>query len=431
MTSAVTPELERFAAALVAEMSARVPLDRCQELFRAVVTVDGDPREALAAALDALQVAGRIRLPAARTKHLWDRERKPPLPTYVSRPRAASAEPEAPVVALHPDLARAVDLAVGARRPEGLLAADAWLKERRSNATAMPLAERSFEIFGDEKRLDEFLRTRFARRGRLDAATFTAYPVVEPFAMTPYDSTSRWAIAVENLATYDSLRRTIDSTAGARPAAVIFGRGNQFVTSCASLRERLRSVRRLLYFGDVDLTGLEIARDAQLALAPDVDVVPWADAYERALDARPMEAATPPVDLEAAEDAARFLPEPSRRRAIALLLRGARVPQESVSLPVLRELAGRVRDPKDEAWVNAHELRNHLNEDPQLDWLERFGAAQGFGPDEVDPRLDMRRFLEARARAFEDAVVRHLSARLDVVREPGPRSSRSCAGAPP
>lgn len=416
----VSPELERFAAALLAETSARVPLDRCQELFRASVTVDGDPREALAAALNALQVAGRIRLPAARTKHLWDRERTPPLPTYISRPRATSAEPEAPVVALHPDLARAVDLAVGARRPEGLLAADAWLKERRSSATAVPLAERSFEVFGDEKRLDEFLRTRFARRGKLDAATFTAYPVVEPFAMTPYDSASRWAVAVENLATYDSVRRAIDSTAGARPAAVIFGRGNQFVTSCASLRERLPSVRRLLYFGDVDLTGLEIARDAQLALAPDVDVVPWVDAYERTLDARAMEAATPPVDLEAAEDAARFLPEPSRRRAIALLLRGARVPQESVSLPVLRELVGRVRDPKDDAWVDASELRNHLNEDPQLDWFECFGEAQGFMRSEIDASLDMRGFLDVKSSAFEDAVVRYLSVRLDVVRDPGP-----------
>ena len=60
------------------------------------------------------------------------------------------------------------------------------------------------------------------------------------------------------------------------------------------------------------------------------------------------------------------------------------------------------------AWVSASATRNHVIDDPLLDWLERYGELKGFERDELDARTDRGEFVMAKGRDFEDAVVEHL-----------------------
>lgn len=62
-------------------------------------------------------------------------------------------------------------------------------------------------------------------------------------------------------------------------------------------------------------------------------------------------------------------------------------------------------------WVSASATRNHVLDNPLLDWLERHGEAKGHerdGSDTIDPRTDFLTFIFAKGAAFEEAVVRHL-----------------------
>ncbi|HVY60430.1 MAG TPA: hypothetical protein VHF22_02205, partial [Planctomycetota bacterium] len=294
MTEAVlSPRLAELAAALEREPRAQVPLDRCRELFHAARCFDSaeepDPHRALAAALTALEAGGRIRLPSRRSRHLWSEERNPPVPVRVRVLRAAPPAPAAARPLLHPVLSLAQERAQASALPGGVAALDAWLKRAAPDLEPVPLQERSYEVFGDEKRLGHFLATRFAVAGGLRPESFGAFRVFEPFVVSPLagaeagapptaaparpteraeaatgSAAASWAIAVENLATYDSVRRAFEDAPARRTAreaglaAVIYGRGNHVTSSCASLPERLPAVRRLVYFGDLDERGLSI-----------------------------------------------------------------------------------------------------------------------------------------------------------------------------
>ncbi len=67
-------------------------------------------------------------------------------------------------------------------------------------------------------------------------------------------------------------------------------------------------------------------------------------------------------------------------------------------------------------YVSASQLRNHINNDPLLDWLDRWGSKRGFVRDDDLPTYrkdcDFARFLFRKGREFEVAVVNTLDQRL-------------------
>ncbi len=70
-------------------------------------------------------------------------------------------------------------------------------------------------------------------------------------------------------------------------------------------------------------------------------------------------------------------------------------------------------------WVSATKSRNWLNDDPLLDWLERYGEEKGFVPDHkidgYEPRTSFREFVFGKGDAFEDGVIELLRQESEVL----------------
>lgn len=71
-------------------------------------------------------------------------------------------------------------------------------------------------------------------------------------------------------------------------------------------------------------------------------------------------------------------------------------------------------------WVSAGRTRNHLQDDPLLDWLDRHGRAKGFVPDQehegFDPRTDFLTLVLERGTTFEERVIELVARSVPVVR---------------
>ena len=65
-------------------------------------------------------------------------------------------------------------------------------------------------------------------------------------------------------------------------------------------------------------------------------------------------------------------------------------------------------------WVSASRTRNHVLDNPLIDWLERWGEEHGYEPDPVEEDTDFLTFLFGKGNAFEAAVVEHLRGLAEV-----------------
>ncbi|MGH2408206.1 MAG: hypothetical protein ACRDF7_09035 [Candidatus Limnocylindrales bacterium] len=85
---------------------------------------------------------------------------------------------------------------------------------------------------------------------------------------------------------------------------------------------------------------------------------------------------------------------------------------------------GTIDDPQTreawDGWVSAGRTRNYLKGDPLLDWLERYGAANGFQRDDelpgYDPRTVFLAFIFEQGTRFEAGVMRLIGERFRVTR---------------
>ncbi len=67
-----------------------------------------------------------------------------------------------------------------------------------------------------------------------------------------------------------------------------------------------------------------------------------------------------------------------------------------------------------DGWVSASRTRNHLLEDPILDWLELHGESAGFSRDVASPETDLLTFLFDQGHRFEEEVMRLVAERMTV-----------------
>lgn len=209
-------------------------------------------------AIDHLESEGRITLPVTK----FDTTGRPPLPLYVTRVAdtvpARRARPAPPV--WHAELRWVAELydhdQLTPADQRFLATINAWLSRRRG--VAVPLRERSLEIFGDEKLLETRVSGPLFAPGRLTLDVLQTYLCWPPVQRTDFGE-GTWLI-VENFTTYHSIsRRAAELGFGGQ---IIWGAGTGVTTRLAALATEHQPPPRIVYFGDVDAGGFRIARSA-------------------------------------------------------------------------------------------------------------------------------------------------------------------------
>lgn len=141
---------------------------------------------------------------------------------------------------------------------------DQFLKNGARERVFAPIKERSLEIFGDEKRLDQLLRgSALFGPERLTLEMFRCFTVAEPLPWIPGRNASAPIIVIENAATWHSYRQW--NLERHLFSGVVYGCGNRFVDSVSSLTDvfaALGGPRQVFYFGDLDPRGLSIPHQA-------------------------------------------------------------------------------------------------------------------------------------------------------------------------
>ncbi len=217
-----------------------------------------------------------------------------------------------------------------------------FIKSTVSERDIVPIKERSLELFGDEKRLDELLGSALFRDGRLcERRDLRCEVIGVPLGWKrgPAAAKAKPLIVIENAATWHSFCRWNSDRACF--SAVVYGDGNRFIDGVrylADIFQELSGHRRVLYFGDLDPQGLRIpqqaSRNAERRDLPRIE--PHLPSYRRLLSLASVQGsgdASDEVDsllCDWLEDCA----EPARQ----LFARHQRIAQEHLGWEALKQL---------------------------------------------------------------------------------------------
>jgi hypothetical protein len=309
-------------------------------------TARGELREAL----DELAAAELVVLPSS-SRH-FDTRDVPPLPLWVRRPPRERVVRKTRDVRVWPAALEAAGRIASREDEIALLeTVAAFLRDGGASRPTVPMRERSLELFGDEKRLDKLAATRLfvSRALTLDLLRCHSVPIpfVSQWVPGVSDSRGTTLLIAENHHTYASLLEvTRHSVAAGGPARHVgYGTGGQFPSAVLSVPLLEPKPDRIVYFGDVDLKGLQIpaAANASANHAGLPAVVPAFPLYVLLFDAQHRCPAMQ-VSADAAVEAAAWL-GPLAERARDVLVAGYRLPQEAVGYELLmnhRDMLDRV-----------------------------------------------------------------------------------------
>lgn len=191
----------------------------------------------------------------------WDRSGHPSLPSSILLKATIKAHKVDRIDAWVPELSFA-SMVINPARLELLRRINNFLIRRRGKPIAMvPLAERSLEILGDEKRLmGQIGQDGTLFEGRLPLQLIGAYQVKPPLvnAISKTAPEGSPILILENLATFESFRKW-NLKAGAF-SGVVWGNGNSLSQGHVSLDDfgMESGGSSFFYFGDLDTHGIEI-----------------------------------------------------------------------------------------------------------------------------------------------------------------------------
>jgi len=330
----------RLSAALAGERAHTVRIDRLWELFAASspdVAREAAKRQLLVDTVGELERAGQLTVPKGRGS--WDRTGHPPLPRFVRR-----NVNRAPSTAIRDrlrypwvsELAWAASERLTPSQRDALMAVNAWLAQHRDPPEMLSHRERSLDIFGHEKRIDELLATPLFGPGRLTLDLLAAYVVHPPFVWRAVaGATGGELLVIENHNTFDSVCRALADHVRAGVMCpyrfVAYGAGNAFEASVAYVADLDPMPNRVRYFGDLDAEGAAIpTRASARAVAAALPAVePHLGLYRLLLDqGTPQPASVLPV---ATAWFVNLQPDID-----ALFSSGHRLAQEWVNVSVLR-----------------------------------------------------------------------------------------------
>ena len=296
-----------------------------------------DPRRLLLDALRALEREGIADLP----KRGWDTSGFPALPrTATLRDAAPQQHARAPHAWL-PALAFAADERHPVRRAD-LQAINAFLVSVRGRESVpVPTRERSLQVFGDEKRLDDLRKgERALFEGRITLDDLGCYPVAPPLPheLTPTRAPGRPILVLENNHSYDSFCDGTGRRQSTRRSPN--GGGNAFRQGAGNLDDLIDRAQATgtMYLGDLDPAGVRILiganrrrqADGQPTLQPHRGLYRWLLAHGRP---RPLEKAPTDELVRSLRDA--FTADLANALN-ALWSGGQRIPQESFGVEQLR-----------------------------------------------------------------------------------------------
>ena len=280
-------------------------------------------REALAAALNTLKDSGRVRLPVGR--HLWDYATRVPIPKWINviRESTTSVAFDHRNHAWHPALGFLSDQLV-VQNVSDFLALDRWLRSIQADEPEVPVKERSWEIFGEEKKLEAMGATKWFGPGRLTLELLRCYIVPHVPVHRTYPDGAPVAVISENEAGFNSLCRLAAASNLFR--AVILGNGLAVEKAVSFLSTLIgeQKIAHCVYVGDIDAPGIAIPQRLDVALreAAGKSVDPWLPAYEHML-------CGVACDEQPALTDVTWLPRHLHPKAQALIGSGRRVAQES------------------------------------------------------------------------------------------------------
>lgn len=256
---------ERLLLGLRAEAAgaARIGLESIQRAFSAAFPhLNGTPqrRAKLAGMLETLATGHFLRLPADR-KRGWQNRPAPPLPLNIVLMRPATANvrrfdhksfPWAHEIAFVAEFAVLHTLADAMSLHE-------FFKKGGARSPIVPTKERSWQIFGDEKRLDELQSGQLFDNGRLTLDLLRCRNVTQILAFSRAPVPVRTPVLiVENECTFHSFCRLNHQIAAY--AGIVFGDGNTVLKAGEFLRDLAQAldISAFSYFGDLDPRGLRI-----------------------------------------------------------------------------------------------------------------------------------------------------------------------------
>jgi Uncharacterized protein conserved in bacteria C-term(DUF2220) len=296
---------------------------------------NADRRDRLRALLDQLAVIGSVRLPAHEGDG-WERIPAPALPKWILFVRGPAMQKERfdhrtfPWV---PELA----FVAGIRtllHPDELRRIHDFLRNGGRKRPIVPMKERSYELFGDEKRLDSLQNSQLFRSGRLTLETLRCRPVPASLPCVPASIEARqsWLI-VENESTFHSfcrINRLVNLHSG-----ILLGSGVAVLRAAEFLARLFQpssevQQKQFLYFGDIDQDGIQIPFQLNQRLWNQfkVHVLPAEQYYQWLLDVRGLK--SQPCSAEHRCAAVSWFPPQIRDRISIALGQTPAVVQEAI-----------------------------------------------------------------------------------------------------
>jgi hypothetical protein len=239
----------------------RLPIAEAWRAFQKLypkISISTEARSRLAELLTELVQKRKIRFPQG--KKGWDFGTRPSLPHWIEilREKTPDSKPGMHEIAWPPELAFAASLKSRSHL-EVLLRIREWLAGGGRKAALVPLKERSAEILGDEKRLDQLLKTDLFLPGALGLDTLRCYPVHLNLVWERGPTEARNVLIIENSNTYHSFCAW--NAKSGEYAACVYGHGfmiHQTHEDLQSIMKETNSGAAILYFGDLDVPGIRI-----------------------------------------------------------------------------------------------------------------------------------------------------------------------------
>lgn len=322
----------------------RLDIDEVTCLFRQAHPEAADEWDARLRLLEALKSmdGSVIKLPDTSA---WDGKRTPALPRTIRILGNQKAVPIKRARAWAPELQDLQDWVGGLRNPITLSVLEAineWIiRYRDQDLQLVPTPERSLQIFGDEKRLDQ-LRAGDAALfgGRLSLARLGTYVTPLPLIYQRGERPGPMLV-VENLASYESFRRwNADAYSGHPFGAVVWGEGNKILALTAGLLECASRLHcdTVFYVGDLDPEGLVFLTDlCKWGRSVNLLVRPHTAAYRFLLDHGHRAPFVRARDVRFADLAGHF-PKEMQEEISTLVRSGHRIAQEALGTEALHRV---------------------------------------------------------------------------------------------